>query len=314
MAGQRTNHIPHLLPVKELEKRLRERPPGRTPKHLKRLDIGGFPSVVEKTSAIPEVKEEFYFRKWIHRTNNSDLALVTLPNDSNLKVLKIYKREDTFFVERAAYARLNHFKEITHGVTLECYGYSNVTPKSFPRWDPPTFYGNEEYDYRTGTNEQDRDQSLPTLRATYCWDNPADNMMKKYGVDFRCPHESWYWVLDNSQFGSDGQWLPTGDNLSHKRKALLLEYLPDAKRWDSTEYSEELAIRALAGAQIIQHALVRHGDQEERNLLVTGNRTVWIDFDIADVLDKMTDESLIRFKKDLIEVYLMLFVFPQNPK
>jgi thiamine kinase-like enzyme len=134
--------------------------------------------------------------------------------------------------------------------------------------------------------------------------------MREYGADLRHPYinESWSWVLDNSQFGSDGHWLPSGENLCDERQALLLEYLPSTRRTDITSIDRELALQALAGAQSIQQALVRHGDQVKRNLLVTEEgRVVWIDFDRSQVRDKMTDDLLVRFKKDLIEIYNMLF-------
>jgi hypothetical protein len=75
-------------------------------------------------------------------------------------------------------------------------------------------------------------------------------------------------VFDNSQFGSEGQWLPSGENLCDERYALLLEYLPNARRIDSVTVNRELARKALAGAKSIQQALVRHRDQVKRNLLV----------------------------------------------
>lgn len=135
--------------------------------------------------------------------------------------------------------------------------------------------------------------------------------MRESGVDLRPPsvYESWFWVLDTSQLGSEGQWLPSGENLGDERYALLLEYLPDAKRFGSITIDRELALKALAGAQSIQRALVRHGDQAKRNLLVTGKgRVVWIDFDRSQVQNQITEDLLVRFKKDLIEIYDMLFI------
>jgi thiamine kinase-like enzyme len=117
--------------------------------------------------------------------------------------------------------------------------------------------------------------------------------MREYGADLRHPYinESWSWVLDNSQFGSDGHWLPSGENLRDERQALLLEYLPNRRRTDLISIDRELALQALAGAQSIQQALVRHGDQVKRNLLVKEEgRVVWIDFDRSQVRDKMTDD------------------------
>ena len=51
---------------------------------------------------------------------------------------------------------------------------------------------------------------------------------------------------DNSQFASNGQWLPDGHNLSNQRRALLLEYLPSARRMGA---SDTIAFRGLAGAR-----------------------------------------------------------------
>ncbi|KAF7502181.1 hypothetical protein GJ744_006770 [Endocarpon pusillum] len=82
------------LSVTELEKRLKNRRPGRSPSHLAHLDIGTLPSVaahsVQKI-ARRRSDERFHFLKWLYRSNNSDIALITLPNDANEKVLKILK-------------------------------------------------------------------------------------------------------------------------------------------------------------------------------------------------------------------------------
>jgi hypothetical protein len=78
--------------------------------------------------------------------------------------------------------------------------------------------------------------------------------MRKYRIDLRPPylHESWSWVLDNSQFGSDGHWLPSGENLREERQALLLEYLPNVRRIDLATIDRDFALQTLAGAQSIQ--------------------------------------------------------------
>lgn len=162
----------------------------------------------------------------------------------------------------------------------------------------------------------ERDPSLPlrtdspNKKAIYSWDNLSEKRMMEYGVDFRPPSvdKSWFWVMDNSQFGSEGQWLPSGEGLSYQRHALLLEYLPRARRMDSHVTTKKLALQALAGAQSIQKALVVHGDQSRHNLLVTkDDRVVWVDFDRAIVLDKVNANVLVGFKRDLINVHDMLF-------
>lgn len=191
-----------------------------------------------------------------------------------------------------------------------------MTPRSFSHCDAPTYYSHEAGDQRTDARVFKRDPTLPARisspdkKTTYSWENPTERQMRDFGVDFRPPsvYESWSWVMDNSQFGAQGHWLPSGENIPDRRYALLLEYLPNAKRIDSEIITRELALKALAGAHNIQQALVRHRDQVERNLLATEDgRAVWIDFDRAQVLHEMVDDSLVRFKKDLIEVYIMLF-------
>ena len=190
-----------------------------------------------------------------------------------------------------------------------------ITPKSFSHCDIPTCSGREDDSCRE-TSEHLHDASLPTrvktpgTRATYSWAVLAEKQMREYGVDFRPPSvdESWSWVMDNSQFGSDGQWLPIGEGLRHERHALLLEYLPNARKLESQSIPRNLALQALAGAQIIQKALVRHENQNRHHVLVTKDSTVvWVDFDRALVLDVITEDDLVRFKKDLIEVHEMFF-------
>ncbi len=160
-----------------------------------------------------------------------------------------------------------------------------------------------------------RDPSLPKIetsgeKATYSWDNPAERQMRKYGVDFRPPWvaESWNWVMDNSQVGSDRQWLPGGEKLEYRRHALLLEYLPDARSMNTQSITRDLAFQALAGAQAIQKALVMHHDLSSHNLLLTSNgKAIWVDFDRATVLDSVPKMALVDFKRDLIEIYEILF-------
>lgn len=115
--------------------------------------------------------------------------------------------------------------------------------------------------------------------------------------------------MDNSQF-EDGDWMPSGEDLAFERHALLLEYLPGARKINYRIITKEIALQAFVGAQAIQKALVYHGDQCERNLLVTrDNRAVWVDFDKAEVFDKLYEELLLDFKSDLIMIHTMLFTY-----
>jgi RIO-like serine/threonine protein kinase len=151
----------------------------------------------------------------------------------------------------------------------------------------------------------------PNGKETYSWNDPDDKWMLDFGIDFRPPSvdQSWRWVMDNSQF-EDGQWMPSGENLAYKRHALLLEYLPRARRIDYSIITKEIALQAFSGAQAIQKALVYHGDQCQRNLLVTrDSRAVWVDFDKAEVYDYLPEKLLLRFKLDLRRIHMMLFTY-----
>jgi hypothetical protein len=91
---------------------------------------------------------------------------------------------------------------------------------------------------------------------------------------------------------------------------LLLGYLPNARRIDAEIITRKLALQALAGAQTIQKALLRQGDQFKHNLLVTqDNKAFWVDFDRAEVVDELDEGILIGFKKDIIEIHRMLFTY-----
>ena len=82
----------YVLNIETLEARLKHRRPGRTPAILKHLDIGTFPHISPaSTQEVPQrpPDEKFHFLKWVHRSNNSDLAVVKLQNDPVMKILKI---------------------------------------------------------------------------------------------------------------------------------------------------------------------------------------------------------------------------------
>lgn len=224
-----------------------------------------------------------------------------------------HKSEATFNSEKSAYSRLQHLNIQPDRNVLQCFGWTVVNPKSFTRCDEPTCTGDEENGLRIGD-----ERFLPTKAkkdtadVTYSWDNPSERSMVEHGVDFRPPSfkQSWSWILDRSQFGSDGQFLPSGENLTSHRFALLFEYLPDAKPLSSESITKSLALEALSGFHAIQKAMIIHGDHQLRNLLVTKEgRAVWIDFDRAMVLDSLNECALYRFRKDLIDLHRTLFIY-----
>lgn len=196
-----------------------------------------------------------------------------------------------------------------------------VKPESFSPCDHPTCSGNED-SARREVDGPYRDPSLPAridnpgIRPTYSWNNALERQMMESGVDFRPPslEKSWFWVAARSESDPDAQWMPSGKGLTNQRHALLLEYLPDARRISSALITEKVALEAFAGAQSIQKAMIWHGDQVERNLLVTRDgRPVWVDFDRAEVLNEINEILLQDFKSGLIDIHRMLYTYMVGP-
>lgn len=182
----------------------------------------------------------------------------------------------------------------------------------------PTCFGPETHDMKF-QRKHGYDSHLPIpLRsdrasASYNWDTPGDRELADMDIDFRPPsvENSWNWVLDTSRFGKDEQWMPDGEDLTYSRNALLLQYLPNAHRFQSHILTESIALNALDALQQIQKALVSPGDHDEmisRNVLVAENgRVIFMDFDRAKVFDCVGPDTLHWFKKDMVEFYRIVF-------
>jgi hypothetical protein len=90
----------HCLPVEVLDARDSQWwLPGRTPGQFAHLDIGIFPEISpalrqEMHKGPPAEKLLFSILKYMHTTNNSDLALVRVKvqKDADLKILKMVTR------------------------------------------------------------------------------------------------------------------------------------------------------------------------------------------------------------------------------
>jgi hypothetical protein len=159
--------------------------------------------------------------------------------------------------------------------------------------------------------EHRHDEHLPSPvksqnSALYLWNTPGDKGMAERDIDFRPPSEkdSWYSIVETGSSDSDPKLRE--EDLKHSRDALLLEYLPNGRRFQSHILTEELAMRALDALQHIQKALVYHGDHIQmisRNILVTQGRVVFIDFDHSMVFKTVRDPSrnLRLFKRDMLE-------------
>ncbi len=138
--------------------------------------------------------------------------------------------------------------------------------------------------------------------------------MLELDVDFRPPsvEKSWNWVLDDDQFGSDAYSSSSEGGLTYSRCGQLLEYLPNAHRFQSHRLTHELACTALDGLQQIQKALVDHGDHTEmisRNLLITNGRVIFVDFDRAKAYSTVGPDELYFFKKDMLQFHRIVFKY-----
>jgi hypothetical protein len=86
------NHSVLHVPTKSVMAQLDHGLPGGTVEHLAHFDIGTFPSIPQpamQTIPMLATTTRFHFLKWLSRSNRCDLALVTLPNASDIKVLKM---------------------------------------------------------------------------------------------------------------------------------------------------------------------------------------------------------------------------------
>ena len=206
------------------------------------------------------------------------------------------------------------------GAVANCYGWAEVTPASFKPCPMPTCCGHETDDEKVvQTRQMKMDDALPRRingnehQATYSWANLNDKRLRDYGADFRPPtsQKSWNWIMGTTPFGSDMSNIPDMEDLPYQRSALLLEYLPDARRAEEADLIMPLAAQALSGLQEIQKALVEHADyghQLKRNLLVTSDaRAVWIDFDSAVVYDHVDERGIMSMRNGLFDTYQLLF-------
>lgn len=184
----------------------------------------------------------------------------------------------------------------------------------------PTCYGDETDNEKVVVTRKTKvDDALPRRingneqQATYSWANPNDKRLRDYGADFRPPtsQKSWNWIMGTTPFASDMSDVPDKKDLPYQRSALLLEYLPDARRAEEIVLTMRLATQALSGLQEIQKALVEHGDcgrQLGRNLLVTSDdRAVWIDFDRAVIYDHLDESGVMSMRNRLFDTYQLLF-------
>ena len=94
-----------------------------------------------------------------------------------------------------------------------------------------------------------------------------------YGHLDRVDPESWSRQLD--AFSQDPQW----------PSAIFIEYIPDMKMLDLDTYSRSHMIHFIENLRLIHGANIEHGDPMPRNMMVSKERVIWIDFDHAVTYD-----------------------------
>ncbi|KAJ5203883.1 uncharacterized protein N7498_004762 [Penicillium cinerascens] len=90
-----------------------------------------------------------------------------------------------------------------------------------------------------------------------------------------------------------------------KPRAILIEYLPDAERLDCVNYSQDLIRHAVQGLREIHTAFVHHRDIYPKNMLVSGGKIIWVDFDVATTFGNMSpiEKAYCEYEIELIESF-----------
>lgn len=115
--------------------------------------------------------------------------------------------------------------------------------------------------------------------------------------------------LDPSAFG------PLLRNFSKDKlrpRAILIEYLPDAERLNCVNYSRDLVRHAVQGLQEVHNAFVHHHDIYPKNMLVSGGRIIWVDFDVATTFANIgpLEKAYCDYEIELVKSFGELLVCP----
>lgn len=98
-------------------------------------------------------------------------------------------------------------------------------------------------------------------------------------------------------------------------RAILLEYLPDAESLNCVNYSQDLVRYAVQGLQEIHNAFVHHRDIYPKNMLVSGCKIIWVDFDVATTFGNMGphEKAYCEYEIELVRSFGKLLVCPLAP-
>ncbi|KAJ5153573.1 uncharacterized protein N7482_010051 [Penicillium canariense] len=89
-------------------------------------------------------------------------------------------------------------------------------------------------------------------------------------------------------------------------RGILLEYLPGAERLNCENYSEDRFRDAVNGIKEIHGAFVHHHDIYPKNMLVvSGERIVWVDFDVATTFSNMgpRERAYCEYETELVRSF-----------
>ncbi|KAL4772073.1 hypothetical protein BDW60DRAFT_216777 [Aspergillus nidulans var. acristatus] len=88
----------------------------------------------------------------------------------------------------------------------------------------------------------------------------------------------------------------------NRPSAIILEYLANAESLNCVNYSEDRYSDAIDGIKAIHAAFVLHQDIYPKNILITPDRMVWMDFDVATTFSEMGtfEKEQCRYETELV--------------
>ncbi|KAL4742448.1 hypothetical protein BDV11DRAFT_211459 [Aspergillus similis] len=88
----------------------------------------------------------------------------------------------------------------------------------------------------------------------------------------------------------------------NRPSAIILEYLANAESLNCVNYSEDRYSDAVDGIKAIHAGFVLHQDIYPKNFLVTPDRMVWTDFDVATTFSEMgtLEKEQCRYETELV--------------
>lgn len=147
----------------------------------------------------------------------------------------------------------------------------------------------------------------------------AYHHLYEFGVCDRGIVPAFYGYIDRIDPSAFHPPLEIFVNDKFQPRATLLDYLPHAEKLDCSNHSQDLVRYAVNGKREIHSAFVHHRDIYPKNMLVvSGDRIVWIDFDVATTFSSVgpLEKAYCEYEIKLVERFGTLLVclasFPSN--